>query len=222
MKRKIIRQGHNTLTVTLPSDWVKKLNIKSGDEVDVFEDSGSLVINGKQNGEHDVVTLDINGLRVPMLWRFFQSIYREGYNEIRIIFDPSKKDYEGAFNYYSSQFEYKRFGEKPVKKSALDMIHELVHRFIGVEVIDTGKDYCVVREMGELSAKEFDNSLRRIFLLLIDLFDKVINAMKQNDVGDISICKTIHLMDINIDRFIDYCCRINNKICDSSFQKTSL
>ena len=26
-------------------------------------------------------------------------------------------------------------------------------------------------------------------------------------------------MDINIDRFIDYCCRINNKITDSSFQK---
>ena len=26
-------------------------------------------------------------------------------------------------------------------------------------------------------------------------------------------------MDINIDRFIDYCCRINNKIYDSSFQK---
>ena len=27
MKRKIIKQGHNTLTVTLPSKWVKKLNI---------------------------------------------------------------------------------------------------------------------------------------------------------------------------------------------------
>jgi hypothetical protein len=26
-------------------------------------------------------------------------------------------------------------------------------------------------------------------------------------------------MDINVDRFIDYCCRINNKINDSSFQK---
>jgi hypothetical protein len=26
-------------------------------------------------------------------------------------------------------------------------------------------------------------------------------------------------MDINIDRFIDYCCRINNKIKDSTFQK---
>ncbi len=219
MKRKVIKQGHNTLTITLPTDWVKKLNLSSGDEVDVIENSGELVINGKQNFEQKTVTLDISNLRVPMLWRFFQSVYREGYGEIRLIYGSEKKNYEGAYNYYSSQFEYKRFGETPVKKPALDMIQELVNRFIGVEVIDSGDDYCVIREMGELNAKEFDNSLRRIFLLLLELFDKVISTMKRNDIGNMDICKTIHSMDINIDRFIDYCCRINNKIYDSSFQK---
>jgi phosphate uptake regulator len=219
MKRKIIKQGHNTLTVTLPIDWVKKLNLNAGDEIDVEENNGSLLINGKQSCDDKKIVLDISGLRVPMLWRFFQSIYREGYNEIRLQFDPDQKNYESAYNYYSSQFEYKRLGEKPSKKPALDMIHDLVYRFVGVEVIESGNGYCIVKEMGELSAKEFDNSLRRIFLLLLGLFDKVIVAMKQNDVGDIEICKTIHLMDTNVDRFIDYCCRINNKICDSSFQK---
>ena len=43
--------------------------------------------------------------------------------------------------------------------------------------------------------------------------------IESNKIGDISVCKTIHAMDTNIDRFIDYCCRINNKIKDSSFQK---
>ena len=219
MKRKIIKQGHNTLTVTLPSEWVKRLNLQPGDEIDVNESYGTLVINGKQNNGHKNVELDITDLRVPMLWRFFQSIYREGYDEIKLLFNESKKEYEGAYNYYSSQFEYKRLGEKPAKKPALDMIHELVNRFIGVEVIDSGDGYCIIKEMGELSAKEFDNSLRRIFLLILELFDKVIQSMKNNEINDISLCKTIHLMDINIDRFIDYCCRINNKICDSSFQK---
>ena len=49
MKRKIIKQGHNTLTVTLPSEWVKKLNLNAGDEIDLVEDNSSLVINGKQH-----------------------------------------------------------------------------------------------------------------------------------------------------------------------------
>ena len=37
MKRRVIKQGHNTLTITLPSEWVKKLNIQSGEELDLSE-----------------------------------------------------------------------------------------------------------------------------------------------------------------------------------------
>ncbi len=219
MKRRIIKQGHNTMTLTLPSEWTKKLNLQAGDEVDVVESDGSLVVNGKQHTGFKSTTIDITGLRIPMLWRFFQSAYREGYDEIKIVYDSSKKDFEGAYNYYSSQFEYRRLGEKPAKKTPLETIQELVDRFVGVEVIDNSKDGCIIREMGEPSAKEFDNSLRRIFLLIQELFDKVIDAIKTNQVGDISLCKNLHTMDINVDRFIDYCCRINNKINDSSFHK---
>lgn len=219
MKRKIIKQGHNTLTMTLPSEWVKKLNINPGDELNVYENGGSLVVGGKQNGETKSTTIDIIGLSIPMLWRFFQSAYREGYSQIKLTYDINKKSYEGAYDYYASQFEYTRLGEKPLRKPVFDMISELVNRFIGMEIIDHGEGYCIIREMGELSAKEFDNSLRRIFLLILELFDKMIILIRDNKIGDINICKTLHTMDTNIDRFIDYCCRINNKIRDSSFQK---
>ena len=219
MKRKIIKQGHNTLTVTLPSEWTKKLHLDAGDEVDIIENSGSLTINGKQHNGFKSTTIDISGLSIPMVWRFFQSAYREGYDEIKLVYDKSKKDYESAYNFYASQFSYTRMGEKPMKKTPIDMITELVNRFIGIAIIDNGENYCTVREMGEITSKEFDNSLRRIFLLILELFDKLIALLKSNQAGDISICKTLHTMDINIDRFIDYCCRINNKINDSSFQK---
>jgi len=219
MRRKIIKQGHNTLTLTLPTEWSKKLNLSAGDEVDVLEDGGSLIVNGKQHNGFKSTTIDITGLRIPMLWRFFQSAYREGYDEIKLVYDSTKKDFEGAYNYYSNQFEYKRLGEKPVKRTPLETIQELVDRFVGMEIIDTTNNSCTIREMGEPSAKEFDNSLRRIFLLLIELFDKVIESIKNNEVGDITLCKNLHTMDINVDRFIDYCCRINNKINDSSFHK---
>jgi phosphate uptake regulator len=219
MKRKVIKQGHNTLTLTLPNDWVKKLKIEAGNELDVIENSGSLIINGKQNTQEKSTTIDISDMSVPMLWRFFQGAYREGYDEIILKYSRSKKQYESAYNYYLSQFEYKSLGEKPEKKLAIDMIQELVNRFIGIELIDHHGDHCIIREMGEISAKEFDNSLRRIFLLILELFDIVIDAIKNNEVGDSSICKTLHSMDINVDRFIDYCCRINNRINDSTFQK---
>ncbi|MFA5855931.1 MAG: AbrB/MazE/SpoVT family DNA-binding domain-containing protein [Candidatus Pacearchaeota archaeon] len=220
MKRRIIKQGHNTLTITLPSEWSKKLNLQAGDEVDLLEESGTLVINGKQNNGFKSTTLDITGFSVPMLWRFFQSAYREGYDEIRIKYDPNVTEYEGVYNYYATHFDFSRIGGNFTKKlPAIEMLTDLVNRFIGMEIIDHGEGYCVIREMGEVSAREFDNSLRRIFLLLIDHFDKVISVIKNNRINDMMICKTIYAMDINVDRFIDYCCRINNKIKDSSFQK---
>jgi len=220
MIRKIIKQGHNTLTITLPSEWVKRLNLNAGDEIDVYENSGFLCISGKQHNGLKTSLIDIRNLSVPMLWRFFQGAYREGYDEIKLVYDPNKKSYENPYNYYASQFEYSRMGEKPSENStAIDMIQELVNRFIGIEIIDHGNDYCTIREMGELTSKEFDNSLRRVFLLILELFEKIIELIKDNKRGDIQICKTIHTLDINVDRFIDYCCRINNKINDSSFQK---
>jgi phosphate uptake regulator len=219
MKRKIIKQGHNTLTMTLPSEWAKKLNIHAGDEVDISEDRGTLIVNGKQNSGCKFTSIDITHLSVPLIWRFFQSAYREGYDEIKIIYEP-KNVYKSAYNFYTSQFEYKRMGEKvQVKKTGLDMVGEFVNRFIGMEIIDHGENYCTIREMGDLTSKEFDNSLRRIFLLILELFGKVISLIEENETGDIQICKTLHTMDLDVDRFIDYCCRINNKINDSSFQK---
>ena len=44
MKRRIIKQGHNTLTITLPSKWAKKFNINPGDEVELIEQGKDLKI----------------------------------------------------------------------------------------------------------------------------------------------------------------------------------
>jgi phosphate uptake regulator len=219
MKRRIIKQGHNTLTVTLPAHWVQQLNINAGDEVNVIEQKGSLIIDAKQHSSNKSTIVDISNYSIPMIWRLFQSAYREGFEEIKIFYDPSKELHDDAYAFYASQFEYARMGERPAQRPTLEVIHGFVNRFIGMEIIDHEKNYCVVKEMGELTSKEFDNSLRRIFLLLFEMFDKVIEIMKERQTGDISICKILHQMDTNVDRFIDYCCRINNRIYDSSFQK---
>ncbi len=219
MKRRIIKQGHNTMTITLPSEWIKKLNLHPGHELEVFENSGSLIINGKQHNKLLTATIDITGFDVPMIWRFFQAAYREGYDEIKLVYNPHKKNQAGAFDFYTSHLAYEKMGEKKRFKPVIDMIHEIVSRFVGIEIIEHGEGFCVIREMGEPSAKEFDNSLRRIFLLIDDLFDNIIYKIEHKETGHIDICKELHTLDRSVDRFVDYCCRINNKINDSSFQK---
>ncbi len=215
MKRKVIKQGHNTLTMTLPRSWVKRLNLQAGSEVDIIERDNALVINSTPTAKEKHTEIDIDDFTIPLLWRYFQSMYRAGYDQIKINFNPTKKRYEDAFHYYTTQFEYARLGEKIPPKPAIAMIQEFVDRFIGMAVIESGEGYCIVKEMGEATKKEFDNSLRRIFLVVFQLFDRVAEAIEKNELKDPALCKEIHTIDLHIDKFVDYCARILNKVVDS-------
>lgn len=223
MKRKIIRQGHNTLTITLPSEWVKKLNVKAGDEVELYEKGSALMINGYERTKDKSAVIDLTDMTVPLMWRFFQGAYRSGCNEITVKFDPLTRNYEDAYHFYTSQFDYSELGEKMPSKPALAMIQGLVDRFIGLGIIETGKDYCIVREMGEPTTKEFENSLRRIFLVIQHMFERISEAIEKDEIDDVNLCKEIHTIDLNVDRLVDYCCRIINKV-NTSFpeEKKSL
>ncbi|MBN2567559.1 hypothetical protein JXB02_05760 [Candidatus Woesearchaeota archaeon] len=215
MRRRIIKQGHNTLTITLPSDWTRQLHLKAGDDVDIVERETSLVINGKDQGEKRSYDIDITDLTVPMLWRYLQGVYRAGCEEITIHLDPHRKEYEDPYHYYTTQFDYSRLGERVPTKPGLAMMQEIVNRFIGIDIIETGKNHCVIREMAAVSPKEFDNSLRRIFIIMINLFDRLMEAIEKDEIGDPNLCKEIHTIDLNIDKLVDYCARILNKVSSS-------
>jgi phosphate uptake regulator len=212
MNRKIIKQGHNTLTITLPSNWVRKLNLEAGDEVNIIEKENSLVINGKDKGESKSCEIDIRDFTVPLLWRYFQSAYRAGCDEIKVIFDSNQKKYEDAYHYYTTQFDYAKLGEKIPPKPAIAMIQEVANRFIGMEVIESGEGYCIVKDLTESSIKEFENSLRRIFLIIQQMFERLIEAIEKNEINDSQLCKEIHTIDIGVDKFVDYCARTLNRI----------
>ncbi len=208
--RKVIKQGNNTLTITLPKKWTEKFNINAGDEIDLFERDGTLVLKGTQREKEKYAEFDITNLTVPMFWRFFQSAYRSGCNEIKVTFDPSKK-YEDAYHYYTTLFDYSKLGEKILPKPAVVIVQEIVNRFIGFELVEASENYCIIREMGEISMKEFDNSMRRIFLVIMQMFDRLREAIEKNQIKDSSLCKEIHTIDLTVDKFVDYCSRIMNK-----------
>src|SRR3989338_7463517 len=121
MKRRIIKQGRNTLTMTLPCHWTKLLNLKVGDELDVLEKGSTLLVNGENGPQEKCAVIDITTFTIPLIWRFFQGAYRSGCDEIRILFEPGQKMCADAFHYYTTQFEYSRLGEQVPPKPAIAM-----------------------------------------------------------------------------------------------------
>ncbi|MFH1506127.1 MAG: AbrB/MazE/SpoVT family DNA-binding domain-containing protein [archaeon] len=217
MKRKVIKQGHNTLTVTLPTKWAKKQGIEAGDEIDLLEKDSSLVISGKPILEKTVKELDVKGMSIPVLWRSIISAYRAGYDEIKIYFDPPK----GKKNIYTD-FGYNNlkwlFPKGMLQLSQIEAAQALIGRLIGMEIVDQKGKYCIAKEMGETTYSEFDDALRRIFLLLISIAEEVYEGYKNRKM---TMLKSSLLIDSTIDRFEDFCLRVLNKKGYSDPKKTS-
>lgn len=218
MIRKIIKQGHSTLTITLPSDWTRKFNLEAGNEIDLAEKDNGLFLSTEKNNHDKKVEIDISGMDIPTIWKYFMAVYREGYDEILVKF-PSDLKLDSPYKFFTHFKLDKKYGRTREKESALEFLHQLVNRFIGFEIVNHGKDFVVMRELTEPTSKEFDISLRRVLLLIQQMAEETCEAIVKNKPG---ILAHIHDVDVNLDKFHDYCIRILNKLGNKDSRKTSL
>lgn len=217
MKRKIIKQGNNAYTITLPTKWVKQLNLNPKDELDLIEEGNQLIINAKKNSLKNSISFNISDMPIPLIWKYISTVYREGYDEIIIKFSNPYKKYENVYGFstsYSKDLNLPKY-----QKTVLPTIQDIVNRFIGIEIIDFKEDCCIIRQMEEPSDKQFENSKRRIFMILNQLFEDLIKAVEESNF---KFLDETHLNDTNLDRFYDFCCRVLNKTGSQSQNKSQL
>jgi len=218
MKRKVIKQGHNTLTITLPSSWTKRFNLEPGKEIDIYEKDNGLFISTEKSDEGRKAEFNIDGMDIPTIWRYFMAAYREGCDEVLVRFNPNLR-LDSPYKFFAEHKLDLKYGKKRDRETALEFFHDLVNRFIGFEITDYGKDFVVIKEMTIPTSKEFDNSLRRVFLLAEQMSEETCEAIKTSNPKMLS---HIHDVDINLDKFHDYCIRILNKIGNKESRKVSL
>tara|TARA_Y100000310_G_scaffold167856_1_gene167827 strand:- start:35411 stop:36352 length:942 start_codon:yes stop_codon:yes gene_type:complete len=141
MKRRVIKQGHNTLTITLPAQWVKANSINAGEEVNILTENNNLTIS-KEGGNNvkRKLTIDLKSNDYQFIRLTLNNIYRMGVDVLRVNFKTNK------------QFEY---------------VQEISNlNLIGFEVVKKGKDYCVLENIAEPSDGDINVLLRRIFLII--------------------------------------------------------
>ena len=218
VKRKVIKQGHNTLTITIPSDWAQRFNLKAGDEIDLAERDNGLFISTEASDDSKQTVIDMKGLDLPTLWKYFMAVYREGYSEVKVEFDPDEL-YDNPYKFYSAHTLDSKYGKRSKQHSPIEAINVMLNRFIGFAVIDTHKDYCIIKNMGEVSSKEFNSSLRRVFLLIQQMGEEINSCLKNGRTNHLNHA---HDIDINIDKFHDYCIRVLNKTGFQDVKKSHL
>ncbi len=145
MKRKIVKHGEATMTVSLPSKWLKKFNIQKGDEIDVQEKENHLILGLDEQKWKTETSLNLSTLEESSVRTSITNAYRLGYDKIKVTFDQ----------------------EKVVK-----IISEVVEKnLLGFEVIKKGKDFCLIESVTEPAKEQFDNIFSKVLLNTEEMFN---------------------------------------------------
>lgn len=199
MKRRVIKQGHSALTLTLPADWVRKTGIKAGHEIEVKQKGNTLVVEAEGNSEPNRKIIEIKNASQYLQHYpnniFFRSIdvnYRLGYDELKLIFDDPR---------------------------LMDFIEEELEFFIGFEVIEHGKNYCILKSVASSPDVDFDAILRRTFLMLISMLEESYEAIKK---GKFSRLNSLRKLEKINNRFTNFCERQLNQKGYKDYRKTTL
>lgn len=211
MKRKVIKQGNNTLTITLPRKWVSKFEVGAGDEINLEESDKSLIISSDKMKGLSETNISFEGLNQPLLWRIIYGVYRVGYDSIHITFDPEKK--------YKNVYTNLANSKEKITMNSIEVIQDALSCLSGMVIIEQGKDYCLIKDLGGTTDREFDNALRRIFFIIEEMGSDCLCLFKEKKD---SIVKGIDINDISADKFSDYCLRVLNKKWYKNFKKTSI
>lgn len=191
MKRKVIKQGNGTLTITLPKKWTEQVGLKGGDEIVLDEKEGSLAISTKETTSKSSYEVNIGSFE-RLGRRYLTALYREGYDEIEIKYD------------------------NPLYINSVQAT--LNEQMIGFEITNRFKNSCLIKDFSGGGENEFEKSLRRCWLLLLEISDETLESIKNKDY---SVLKEMHMKDREINKFSNYCIRLALKLNKFSHKKTA-
>jgi phosphate uptake regulator len=180
MKRKVNRVGQNTLTVSIPNKWARKMGINPGDEVDVEELKSSLLIGATPKKPELSVEIDISGFGC-MINRAVCAIYKSGFHHARIKYTTAEE-----------------------LKTVQDTIDRTCHTY---EVMGIKDNKIEIRNISELDYNNFDNILKKSGFAALEMAKDTLEGIKKNDY---ELLESVVIKDKIVDRHTDFTRRIIN------------
>lgn len=160
------------MTISLPATWIKKFNLKEGDELEINESGNNLELSASQSEDEEQ-----KAILTPEEVGYFSKndlthYYMLGYDEVVIHFkDPN------------------------ILKDIKDRVPEC----IGYEIIDQTENKIVVKSISSALENEFDNILRKVFLILKEMAKDTHDALNKKEFERLSQIRELE--------------HINNKFC---------
>ncbi len=190
MNRSILKVGPATLAVSLPMAWVKKFNLKKGQELVVEQQGSSLKISTANVASEESAVIDITALS-PFSNKVMGLLYKMGFKSIKAYYTPNA----------TMEFRGKSISEA-------DLIKDTFDHMVGLQLWELGKDkdgsFARAIEISKSDPQEFYNLFSKLFLHVIGQAELVKEAIATGrDIKDEAL-----LGERLINLTADYCARI--------------
>lgn len=177
-QRKVIKQGPNTLMISLPIKWVQKNQIKKGDDLNIEEQSTSLIISrgAIQNTGKSTEIEFKEDTKDTLIRMAISNLYKKGYDTVTV----------------------KTSGDQVIPK-----IHKAVESLMGYEITDQQEGKLIIQDIAKELDSEFDNYLKKTFFMMFELG----RVVKEDFVSGKFDINQVSQLSTNIKKFSDVCKR---------------
>ena len=146
MKRKVIKQGKQAFTITLPVKWIRENKIDANTELQVSENQKSLTISTDNASVEQKTKVDLHETDHLNVYRHLSSAYAKGIDELEI-----------------------RTNEDLSK-----IIIKAVSQLPGFALISQDKEKYVIKDFGIKGYENLDEIFKRVFQMVLSFFDSAI------------------------------------------------
>lgn len=157
MKRNIMLSGGKTYVISLPAGWIRKYGLKKGDEVDVLEEGGRLVMSVDKVQKAQRAVIDVSEALPAYIWWSINAAYIRGCDELEV--------------------KYLKSEEKTV--------NEVIKTLIGFATTSRKANSVTLKDVSG-TATEFDSIFRRIFFMLESMGSEGLQALKSSNFEELS------------------------------------
>ncbi len=190
MKRKVIQLAGKTSVVSLPQMWVKKFGIKKGDEIELIEKANEIVIKIAGDSSVKKAKINLEGVSRRVSRLILSSLHRRGFDEIEVIGGT---------------------------KEQIEEINNLVKDvMLGFIVSEQTSKKVLYKNMYQDHETDFENILRRAFLITIKISEETTKKIKEGNFKDI---KGILDIEMENNKLTNFCERI---LCKSLYASSEI
>jgi phosphate uptake regulator len=164
-RRRVQKVGYNSLSISIPKQYAKEMNLRKGDSVLFREDSdGTLrLIPATKGREAARATLRADQAgSVEMLTRLIVGAYALGYDTIEVV------------------------GKEPLDRMTVDGVLGTVRRLRGMEVVESDSRHIVAQSFIDPTKFPVDSLVKRLQILVSRSLEYVTNSLDLKQTGSIN------------------------------------